>query len=150
MVPDEEDMVERFIRGLPDNIQRNVIAVNPARLQDAIGIANQLMDKKLQGYVAKSAENKRRMESNTRDNRVQQPSFKRQNTTGKNVARAYTAGNNERKGYVGSFPYRNKYKLHYEGLCTIRCGNCKKIGHQTRDCRVTINPNTQRATVGNQ
>nr|GFC99777.1 hypothetical protein [Tanacetum cinerariifolium] len=69
MVPDEEDRVERFIVGLPDNIQGNVITVNPARLQDAIRIANQLMDKKLHGYAARSAENKRRMESNPRDNR---------------------------------------------------------------------------------
>ncbi|GJV34092.1 putative reverse transcriptase domain-containing protein [Tanacetum coccineum] len=70
MVPDEEDIVERFIGGLPDNIQRNVIATNPARLQDAIRIANQLMDKKVQGYAVRSAENKRRMESNLRDNRL--------------------------------------------------------------------------------
>nr|GFC72576.1 hypothetical protein [Tanacetum cinerariifolium] len=72
MVPDEEDRVERFIRGLPDNIQGNVIAADPARLQDAIRIANHLIDKKLQGYDARSAENKRRMESNPRDNRGQQ------------------------------------------------------------------------------
>ncbi|GJZ89335.1 putative reverse transcriptase domain-containing protein [Tanacetum coccineum] len=114
MVPDEEDRVERFIGGLPDNIQGNVIAANPARLQDAIRIANQLMDKKVQGYAARSAENKRRMESNLRDNRGQQP------------------------------------PLHHEGLCTMRCGNCKKVGHQTRDCRAAIAPNTQRAPVGNQ
>ncbi|GJT16056.1 putative reverse transcriptase domain-containing protein [Tanacetum coccineum] len=49
MVPDEVDRVERFIGGLPDNIQGNVIAANPSRLQDAIRIANQLMDKKVQG-----------------------------------------------------------------------------------------------------
>nr|GEX07747.1 hypothetical protein [Tanacetum cinerariifolium] len=48
MVPNEEDRVERFIRGLPDNIHGNMISANPARLQDAIRIANQLMDKKLQ------------------------------------------------------------------------------------------------------
>nr|GEZ47957.1 putative reverse transcriptase domain-containing protein [Tanacetum cinerariifolium] len=149
MVPDEEDRVKRFIRGLPDNIQGNVIAANPARLQDAIHIANQLMDKKLQGYAARSAENKSRMESNLRDKCGQQPPFKRQNTTVQNVARAYTVGNNERKGYVGFFPYCNKCKLHHKGLCTIRYGNCKKVGHQTRDCRVTINPNTQGATVKN-
>nr|GEV65744.1 putative reverse transcriptase domain-containing protein [Tanacetum cinerariifolium] len=125
MVPDEEDRVEIFIGGLPDNIQGNVIAVNPSRLQDAIRIANQLMDKKLQGYAARSAENKRRMET-------------------------YTVGNNERKGYVGSFPYYNKCRLHHEGLCTIRCGNGKKIGHQTRDCRVTVTINTQGAAVENQ
>ncbi|GKF05226.1 putative reverse transcriptase domain-containing protein, partial [Tanacetum coccineum] len=98
MVPDEEDIVERFIGGLSGNIQGNVIAANPARLRDAIQIANQLMDKKVQGYAARSAENKR-MESNLRDNRGQQPPFKRQNTSGQNVARAYTAGNNERRGY---------------------------------------------------
>ncbi|GJS15031.1 putative reverse transcriptase domain-containing protein [Tanacetum coccineum] len=150
MVPDEEDRVERFIGGLPDNIQGNVIAANPARLQDAIRIANQLMDKKVQGYAARSAENKRRMESNLRDNRGQQPPFKRQNTSGQNVARAYTAGNNERKGYAGPLPYCNKCRLHHEGLCTMRYGNCKKVGHQTRDCRAAIAPNTQRAPVGNQ
>ncbi|GJY65440.1 putative reverse transcriptase domain-containing protein [Tanacetum coccineum] len=44
MVPDEEDKVERFIGGLPNNIQGNVIATEPTRLQDAICIANNLMD----------------------------------------------------------------------------------------------------------
>nr|GFA97307.1 reverse transcriptase domain-containing protein [Tanacetum cinerariifolium] len=95
---------------------------------------NELMDKKLQGYAARSAENKRRMESNPRDNHGQQPPFKRQNTNGQNVARAYTAGNNERKRYVGSLPYCSKCKLHHEGLCTIRCGNCKKQGVVCYEC----------------
>ncbi|GKF80127.1 hypothetical protein Tco_0238729 [Tanacetum coccineum] len=79
IVPNEVDRVERFIGGLLDNIQGNVIAANPARFQDAVRIANQLMDKKLKGYAARSAESKRRMESNPRDNRGQQPPFKRQN-----------------------------------------------------------------------
>nr|GEX64387.1 putative reverse transcriptase domain-containing protein [Tanacetum cinerariifolium] len=34
MVPEEEDRVEKFIGGLPDNIQGNVIALEPTRLQD--------------------------------------------------------------------------------------------------------------------
>ncbi|GKD03355.1 putative reverse transcriptase domain-containing protein [Tanacetum coccineum] len=34
MVPEEEDQVEKFIGGLPDNIQGNVIATEPTRLQD--------------------------------------------------------------------------------------------------------------------
>nr|GEU76270.1 reverse transcriptase domain-containing protein [Tanacetum cinerariifolium] len=33
---------------------------------------------------------------------------------------------------------------------TQRCGNCKKIGHLTKDCRVTVTPNTYGATVRNQ
>nr|GFA18642.1 hypothetical protein [Tanacetum cinerariifolium] len=44
MVPEEEDQVEKFIGGLPNNIQRNVIAAEPTRLQDAVRIANNLMD----------------------------------------------------------------------------------------------------------
>nr|GFA96918.1 hypothetical protein [Tanacetum cinerariifolium] len=70
----------------------------------------------LTGYAARSAENKKRMESNPRDNYGHKPPFKRQRTTGQNVAIAYTTGNNERKG----------------------------------DCKVTVNPNTQGAAVGNQ
>ncbi|GKD09325.1 hypothetical protein Tco_1189010 [Tanacetum coccineum] len=85
------------------------------------------MDKKLQGYAVRSAENKRRMESNPRDNHGQQPPFKRQNISWQNMARAYTAGNSERKGY----------------------GNCKKVGHLPRDCRVTVTSNTQGAAVRN-
>ncbi|GJR64483.1 putative reverse transcriptase domain-containing protein [Tanacetum coccineum] len=130
--------------------QRNVIAANPARLQDAIRIANQLMDKTLQGYATRSAENKRRMECNPKDNRGQQPPFKRQNVSGQNVARAYTAGNNEKKGYAGSYPLCNKCNCHHVGPCTVKCQNCRKVGHLTRDYTAAIAPNTQRAPVGNQ
>ncbi|GJW62523.1 putative reverse transcriptase domain-containing protein [Tanacetum coccineum] len=56
MVLKEEDQVEKFIRGLPNNIQGNVIAAEPTRLHDAIQIANNLMDKKLKGYAVKNAE----------------------------------------------------------------------------------------------
>ncbi|GKA07716.1 hypothetical protein Tco_0686940 [Tanacetum coccineum] len=63
MVPKEEDKIEKYIRGLPDSIQGNVIAAEPVRLQDVIHIANNLMDQKLKGYVIKNAENKRRFES---------------------------------------------------------------------------------------
>ncbi|GJZ63861.1 putative reverse transcriptase domain-containing protein [Tanacetum coccineum] len=122
MVPNDEDKVERFVGGLPDNIQGNVIAAEPTKLQDTIRVANNLMDQKLKGY-ARSAENKRRLDNNTRDNRGQQSVFKRQNVGGQNVARAYTAGNNERKGYVGSLPYCNKCKIHHAGPCIVRCGN---------------------------
>ncbi|GKF16369.1 reverse transcriptase domain-containing protein, partial [Tanacetum coccineum] len=60
MVPEEEDRVEKFIRGLPDNIQGNVITAEPIRLQDVVRIANNLMDQKLKGYAVRNAENKKR------------------------------------------------------------------------------------------
>ncbi|GJY18516.1 reverse transcriptase domain-containing protein [Tanacetum coccineum] len=116
MVPEEEDRVEKFIGGLPDNIQGNVIAAEPTRLQDVIRIANNLMDQKLKGYAVKNAENKRRLEVNQRDNRGQQPPFKRPKFGGQNVARAYTAGNNEKKLYEGLLPFCNK-QGHYRSDC---------------------------------
>ncbi|GJS84128.1 putative reverse transcriptase domain-containing protein [Tanacetum coccineum] len=149
MVPNEEEKVERFVRGLPDNIKENVIAAKPTKLQDAIRIANNLMDQKLKGY-ARSAENKRRLDNNPRDNHGQQPVFKRQNVRVQNVARAYMAGNNEKNGYVGSLPYCNKCKLHHVGPCIVRCGNYKRVDHITRDYTAIVTPNTQRAPIGNQ
>ncbi|GKD30047.1 putative reverse transcriptase domain-containing protein, partial [Tanacetum coccineum] len=116
MVLDEEDKIERFIGGFTDNIQGNVIATEPSKLQDAIRVANNLMGQKLKGY-ARNAKNKR---------------------------------SNERKGYVGSLPYCNKCKLHHEGPCTMRCGNCKRVSHMTRDCTAVVVPNTQRTPIGNQ
>ncbi|GJV95305.1 putative reverse transcriptase domain-containing protein [Tanacetum coccineum] len=108
MVPEEGDRVEKIIGGLPDNIQRNVIAAEPTRLQDA-------------------------------------------NTRGQNVARAYMAGNNEKREYEGTLPFCNKCKLHHVGPCTIRCGKCNKIGHLTRNCKVTNSTtSTQRGQMVNQ
>nr|GEW36962.1 hypothetical protein [Tanacetum cinerariifolium] len=143
-VLEEEDRVEKFIRGLLDNIQGNVIAAKPTRLQDAVRIANNLMDQKLKGYAVKNAENKMRLKVNQRDNCGQQPPFKRPNVGGHNVARAYTASNNERKPYNGPLPLCNKCKLHHEGPCTVRCGKCNKRvvtffecgkqGHYRSDC----------------
>ncbi|GKE69742.1 putative reverse transcriptase domain-containing protein, partial [Tanacetum coccineum] len=123
MVPEEEDRVEKFIGGLPDNIQGNAIAAEPTRLQDAVRIADNLMDQKLKGYA---------------------------NTGGQNVAIAYMAGNNEKNGYEGTLPFCNKCKLQHEGQCTIKCNNCKKVGHMTRDCRAVIATTTQGTPVPNQ
>ncbi|GKC33240.1 putative reverse transcriptase domain-containing protein [Tanacetum coccineum] len=58
------------------------------------------------------------------------------NIRGQNVARAYMAGNNERKLYNGPLPLCNKCKLHHEGPCTVRCGKCNKVEHLTRDCKL--------------
>ncbi|GKE72683.1 reverse transcriptase domain-containing protein, partial [Tanacetum coccineum] len=44
-----------------------------------------------------------------------------------------------------------KCKLHHEGPCTVRCGKCKKVGHLTRDCKVTNSTtSTQRGQIVNQ
>ncbi|GJV56648.1 putative reverse transcriptase domain-containing protein [Tanacetum coccineum] len=114
MVPKEEDQIERYIGGLPHNIQGNVIAVKPTRLQHTICIANNLIDQKLKGYAIKNADNKRR-------------------------------NNVERKAYAGTLPYCNKCKMHHEGPCMVKCGNCKRVGHMTRDYKAAVAATVQRA-----
>ncbi|GKB80378.1 putative reverse transcriptase domain-containing protein [Tanacetum coccineum] len=151
MVLEEEDRVEKFIGGLPDNIQGNVIAAEPIILQDVVRIANNLMDQKLKGYAVRNAKNKRRLTNNYEKNHGQQPPFKQHNTGGQNVARAYMAGNNEKKEYEGTLTFCNKCKLHHIGPCTIRCGKCNNIGHLTWNCKVTNSTtSTQRGQMVNQ
>ncbi|GJR22569.1 reverse transcriptase domain-containing protein [Tanacetum coccineum] len=151
MVLEEEDRVEMFIGGLPNNIQGNVIAVEPTRLQDVVRIANNLMDQKLKGYAMKNAENKRKFDNSQKDNREKQPPNKRHNVGGHNVARAYMAGNNEKRVYNGPLPLCNKCKFYHEGSCIVRCGKCKKVGHLTRDYKLAYSTTSnQRGQVVNQ
>ncbi|GKA12119.1 reverse transcriptase domain-containing protein [Tanacetum coccineum] len=56
-------------------------------------------------------------------------------TIQENVARAYIAGPGEKKEYAGTLPLCNKCKYHHNGPCTAKCSKCKRIGHQTKDCR---------------
>ncbi|GKB65179.1 putative reverse transcriptase domain-containing protein [Tanacetum coccineum] len=151
--------VEKYIGGLSDNIQWNVIAAKPTRLQDAIRIANNFMDQNLKGYAIKNAENKRRFYNNSRDNHGQQQPFKRQNVNGQNVARAYTVRNNvERKGYVGALPYFNMYRMHHKGSCTrapvgnqtiVTCYECGRKGHYRSKCPKLRNQN-RKNKIGNK
>ncbi|GKB94881.1 putative reverse transcriptase domain-containing protein [Tanacetum coccineum] len=54
MVPEDNDKIERFIWGLPDNIQGNVTSSKPVRLQDDIRMANGLMDQKFLQNMAQA------------------------------------------------------------------------------------------------
>ncbi|GJW04379.1 RNA-directed DNA polymerase, eukaryota [Tanacetum coccineum] len=117
----------KYVGGLPDMIHGSVMASRPKTMQDAIEMATKLMDKKISTLAERQAENKRKLDNN---NQAQQQSPKRQN-----VAQAYAAGTGERKEYAGTLPLCNRCKLHHNGPCTVKCGNCKKIGHMTQDCR---------------
>ncbi|GJX17758.1 reverse transcriptase domain-containing protein [Tanacetum coccineum] len=123
----ESDKVERYVGRLPDMIHRSVVASKPKTMQEATEMATKLMDKKISTLAERQAENKRKLDNN---NQAQQQSPKRQN-----VAQAYAARTGERKEYAGTLPLCNRCKLHHNGPCTVKCGNCKKIGHMTRDCR---------------
>ncbi|GKE06905.1 putative reverse transcriptase domain-containing protein [Tanacetum coccineum] len=109
-----------------------MIAAEPTRLQDAIRIANNLLDQKLKGY-ARNAENKRRFDNNPRVNRGPQPlPFKRQNIGGQNVARAYTARNNKMRGYK-PFPTATS-RAPFGNQLGGTCYECGRPRHIKKDC----------------
>ncbi|GJS33260.1 putative reverse transcriptase domain-containing protein [Tanacetum coccineum] len=146
MFPEESDKVEKYVGGLPDMIHGSVMATKPKTMQDAIEFATELMDKKISTFAERQAENKRKLDNN---NQAQQQLPKRQN-----VVQAYAAGTGERKEYAGTLPLCNKCKFHHNGPCTVKCANCKRVGHLTRDCWSSAATNNQRTLTcyecGNQ
>nr|GEW07488.1 hypothetical protein [Tanacetum cinerariifolium] len=99
------------------------------------------------GYAARSAENKRRMKSNPRDNRGQQPPFKRKNVSGQNVARAYTTRNNEKRGSAAVVPNTQRSLLGNQ--LGVICYECGRPGHVKRECPKLRNQN-HKNRVGNK
>nr|GFA42622.1 hypothetical protein [Tanacetum cinerariifolium] len=126
MVPKESDKVEKYVGGLPDNIQGNLMSARPKMIQEAIELENNLMDQKVRAYAARQDNNKRRMDNNPNNNHVQQPPYKRQN-----VARAYTAKPSKEKEYARTLPLCNKW-LYHNRPCTVKngeaCGRVYALG----------------------
>nr|GEV85395.1 hypothetical protein [Tanacetum cinerariifolium] len=112
--------VDKYISGLFDKIHGNVMATRPKTLDDAIELANDLMDQKLRTYAERQTENKRKLDNN---NQAQQQL--------------------EKKSYGGSKPLCPKCNYHHDGECAPKCTNCKQIGHLTKDCWHPINANNQ-------
>ncbi|GJU03187.1 reverse transcriptase domain-containing protein [Tanacetum coccineum] len=143
---DETEKVDNYISGLPDNIHGNVMSARPKTLDDAIELANDLMDQKLCTYAERQAKNNRKLNDN---NQAQQQLLKKQN-----VVQAYAVGSGEKKPYGGFKPLCLKCNYHHDGECAPKCTNCKKFGHLTKDCWHPINANNQRTITcyecGNQ
>ncbi|GKE43624.1 putative reverse transcriptase domain-containing protein [Tanacetum coccineum] len=110
------------------------------------------MDKKLQGYATRSAESKRRMESNPRDNHGQQPPFKRQNISGQNVVRAYTTRNNERRGRSATITPNTQRALvgNQQGVVCYECGRPIHFRKDYPKLRNQNRGNQTRNRVGNK
>ncbi|GJX30729.1 hypothetical protein Tco_0355572 [Tanacetum coccineum] len=66
------------------------------------------------------------------------------------VVRAHATRVGNKKAYAGNLPYCNKCKWHHIGPCTVKCGNCKRVGHTTKNCRTSAPVTIKRVPVGNQ
>nr|GEU46339.1 hypothetical protein [Tanacetum cinerariifolium]GEU54083.1 hypothetical protein [Tanacetum cinerariifolium] len=136
MFLEESDKTEKYVSGFPDMIYRSMMESKPKTMQDAIEFATELMDKKISTLAERQAENKRNLDNN---NQAQQHPPKKQG-----VSIAYTIKPGERKEYARTLPLCNKCKFHHNGQCTVKCANCKRVGHLTRDCRGPATTNNRR------
>ncbi|GKA88229.1 reverse transcriptase domain-containing protein [Tanacetum coccineum] len=148
MVPDSEKMMEVFIRGLPRSIEGNVTASKPQTLEEAINIAQRLMDqvtkhtpvqvssdhkrkfddrRTFNNYRNDNNNNYRNTNTNNRYNNHQPQQNRRQETF-----RAYAATPTENNRYTGNHP-----------LLTVTCHACGEKGHYANQCRKTTNNNAQ-------
>ncbi|GKE13272.1 retrovirus-related pol polyprotein from transposon 17.6 [Tanacetum coccineum] len=135
MLPKESDEVEKYVGGLPDMIQGNVMAARPKTMQEAIELANDLMDRTIRTFTERQAESKRILDTNSSDNNVQQSPLKRQN-----VARAYSAV--LRVGHL-TRDCRNPTAANNQRTPT--CFECGNQWHYRSDC-----PELKNRNRGNQ
>ncbi|GJV42376.1 putative reverse transcriptase domain-containing protein [Tanacetum coccineum] len=123
----------------------NVTASKPQTLEEAINIAQRLMDQVTKHTpVQVSSDHKRKFDdrrtfnnnnyrntnTNNRYNNHQPQQNRRQETF-----RAYAATPTENNGYTGNRPLCKKCTLHHIGPCTVKCNTCNKVGHLTKNCR---------------
>ncbi|GJY54311.1 reverse transcriptase domain-containing protein [Tanacetum coccineum] len=146
MVPNSEKMTEVFIGGFPRSIEGNVTASKPQTLEEAINIAQRLMDQVIKHTLVKvSSDHKRKFDdrrtfnnnnnyhntnTNNRYNNQQSQQNRRQETF-----RSYAVTLTENNGYIGNRPLCKKCTLHHTRPCTVKCNTCNKVGHLTKNCR---------------
>ena len=140
----ESEKLERYIGGLSPKIRMLVTPMEPDTMSEAIHMA-----RKANEHIAHTKtignnnnsdrnnnnghNNKRMWDHNQGGNVNLQPSKRHE------VAQAYAAGLEEKKGYFGILPKCEKFQSHHNpGRCPIPCRNCKKIGHYARDCKLPI------------
>nr|GFB61295.1 hypothetical protein [Tanacetum cinerariifolium] len=153
MFPEESTKVERYIGSLPDMIYGSAKASKPRSMQEAIEFATETMDKKMLTHAERQAEHKRKFDDTSR-NTQHQPQLPKRN----NVARAYTAGQGDKKPYGGTKPLcrpaaannnnnnnqNNNNKNQRAQRATakgITCYECGFLGHYKSDCPKLKNGN---------
>ncbi|GJW22690.1 putative reverse transcriptase domain-containing protein [Tanacetum coccineum] len=135
----------RIFQELATFIKGNVTASKPRTLEEAINIAQRLMDhvtnhtpvqvssdhkRKFDDRRTFNNNNYRNTNTNKRYNNHQPQQNRRQETF-----RAYAANPTKNNGYTGNRPLCKKCTLHHIGPCTVKCNTCNNVGHLTKNCR---------------
>nr|GEU85196.1 zinc finger, CCCH-type [Tanacetum cinerariifolium] len=133
-----------------------VTASKPQTLEEAINIAQRMMDKIIKrGSIQGTSDHKRKFDdrrnsknnNNYPNNRVNNYQNNRNNNSNRNndyrqqqnkrpkTFRSYATTLTENSRYTGNRPLCKKCTLHYTRPCTIKCNTCNKVGHLTRNYR---------------
>ncbi|GJY69595.1 reverse transcriptase domain-containing protein [Tanacetum coccineum] len=143
----------KFKKLLIKNIEGNVTASKPQTLEEAINIAQRLIDQVTKytpvqvssdhkqkfndrrtfnnnKYRNDNNSNYRNTNTNNRYNNHRPQQYRRQETF-----RSYVFTLTENNGYTRNRPMCNKCTLHHIGPCTVKCNTCNKVGHLTKNCK---------------
>ncbi|GKE12819.1 reverse transcriptase domain-containing protein [Tanacetum coccineum] len=119
MVPNNDKLLEAFIGGLPRSIEGNVTASKPQTLEEAINIAQRLMDQITKhAPMQVSSENKRKF-----DDRRTFNNSSRSNNNYRNTNNRYNNLQQQNRRQEAGRAY------------AVRCNNCNRIGHLSKNCR---------------
>ncbi|GKF68316.1 hypothetical protein Tco_0197995 [Tanacetum coccineum] len=55
MFPEETDKIERYVSGMPDLIYSSMVASKPKTMQEAIEMATELMDRRINTFAERQA-----------------------------------------------------------------------------------------------
>ncbi|GKA99433.1 putative reverse transcriptase domain-containing protein [Tanacetum coccineum] len=154
MVPNNEKLLEAFIGGLPRSIEGNVTASRPQTLEEAINIAQRLMDQVTKHTpVQVSSDNKRKFDdrrtfnnnNNYRNTNNRYNNHQLQQNRRQEAVRAYAVTPSGNNRYAGDLPLCKRCNPHHTRPCTSKCNICNKVGHLSKNCR-----NKKPATGSNQ
>ncbi|GJR64352.1 reverse transcriptase domain-containing protein [Tanacetum coccineum] len=140
---DLKTYVRRF-QELATFIKGNVTASKPQTLEEAINIAQRLIDQVTKHTsVQVSSDHKRKFDdrrtfnnnyrntnTNNHYNNHQPQQNKRQETF-----RSYAVTPTKNSGYIGNCPLCKKCTLRHIGPCTVKCNTCNNVGHLTKNCK---------------
>ncbi|GJY35436.1 reverse transcriptase domain-containing protein [Tanacetum coccineum] len=129
--------VEEIERVVAQRVANAIEAIAIYKTKTNIARKSMIQTERQEDKVAENASNRRKWEGNHNGISSQQ-------NKGHKVLRAHTTWPINKKAYAGSLPLCNQCKFHHNGPCTVKCGNCKKVGHIIQNCKTPATTRNQR------
>nr|GEV39426.1 reverse transcriptase domain-containing protein [Tanacetum cinerariifolium] len=154
MVPNTGKLMEAFIGGLPRSIEGNVTASKPQTFEEAINIAQRLMDQIIKHNSTQDTnDHKRKFDDknitdnnnypndrnnyqNNHNNHNHNNDHHQQQNRKQETFKTYVATNGKQEtfktyvatnGYTRNRPLCERCTLHHIGPCSVKCQNCNRI-----------------------